>query len=154
MSASEIEYRDATRTDLPAIIAMLADDTLGQSREDASDPPNAKYVAAFDALETDANQRLIVVEQSGSIIGCFQISFIPGLSRLGMWRGQIESVRIASSYRGKGLGRQMMEWAIAACGDRGCELVQLTSDKTRTDAHRFYDSLGFVASHDGYKLSL
>lgn len=109
---------------------------------------------AFAAIDRDANQMMIVVESAGSVVGCLQLSFIPGLSRLGAWRGQIESVRIASSLRGSGLGRAMFEWAIARCRERGCELVQLTTDKARPDALRFYESLGFKASHEGMKLSL
>lgn len=147
-------FRRATGADLPAIIALLADDELGKGREDASQPPNPRYVAAFAALEADSNQFLAVVEEGGEVIGCLQLSFIPGLSRLGMWRGQIESVRIASSRRGGGLGRWMFEWAIDECRARGCELVQLTTDKTRPDARRFYESLGFKASHEGMKLAL
>jgi GNAT superfamily N-acetyltransferase len=97
---------------------------------------------------------LAVVEDEGRVIGCLQLSFIPGLSRLGMWRGQIESVRITADRRGDGLGRQMFEWAIAECRARGCGLVQLTTDKQRPEALRFYESLGFVASHEGMKLAL
>lgn len=139
---------------MPAIIALLADDVLGSTREDAASPPNARYVKAFAAIERDANQTMVVVEQAGAVVGCLQLSFIPGLSRLGAWRGQIESVRIASSLRGGGLGRAMVEWAIAQCRERGCELVQLTTDKARPDARRFYESLGFKASHEGMKLAL
>lgn len=126
---------------------------LGSTREDPSSPPNARYVEAFAAIERDANQMMVVVEQGGAVVGCLQLSFIPGLSRLGAWRGQIESVRISSSLRGGGLGRAMFEWAIAQCRDRGCELVQLTTDKARPDARRFYESLGFKATHEGMKLS-
>jgi ribosomal protein S18 acetylase RimI-like enzyme len=110
-------------------------------------------VEAFAAIERDANQMMVVVEQADAVVGCLQLSFIPGLSRLGAWRGQIESVRIASSRRGGGLGRTMFEWAIAQCCERGCELVQLTTDKARPDARRFYESLGFQATHEGMKLS-
>ena len=148
-----VAFRAASPDDLPAIIAMLSDDTLGQSREDASDPPNPAYLSAFQAILDDANQLLAVADEGG-VVGCMQISFIPGLSRLGMWRGQIESVRIATSYRGKGLGRELFEWAIEQCRERGCGLVQLTTDNTRADALRFYQSLGFADSHTGMKLSL
>ncbi len=147
-------FRSATLADLPAIIALLADDKLGHGREDAADPPNPAYVAAFAAIDADANQFLAVVEEEGRVIGCLQLSFIPGLSRLGMWRGQIESVRIAADRRGDGLGRQMFVWAIDQCRAHGCGLVQLTTDKQRPDARRFYESLGFVASHEGMKLAL
>ncbi len=133
---------------------MLADDDLGQQREDLSIPTNPNYLDAFAAIESDPNQLLAVAEDDGKLAGCLQISFIPGLSRLGMWRGQIESVRIASHYRGKGLGRTMFEWAIEECRNRGCGLVQLTTDKSRADAHQFYEVLGFSASHEGMKLIL
>jgi ribosomal protein S18 acetylase RimI-like enzyme len=147
-------FRRATAADLPAIIALLADDPLGRLREDGSSPPGPRYVAAFAAIDADPNQLLAVVERDGEIIGCLQLSFIPGLSRLGMWRGQVESVRIAAGHRGGGLGRAMIEWAIEQCRARGCGMVQLTSDKSRADALRFYESLGFRASHEGMKLDL
>ena len=148
-----VAFRAASPDDLPAIIAMLSDDPLGQSREDASDPPNPAYLSAFQAIVDDANQLLAVADEGGAV-GCMQISFIPGLSRLGMWRGQIESVRIATSHRGEGLGRKFIEWAIAQCREQGCGLVQLTTDNTRADALKFYQSLGFAGSHTGMKLSL
>lgn len=151
---SEPLFRRATRADLPAIVAMLADDALGARREDPGPPLNPAYQAAFTAIEADPNQFLAVVEISGEITGCLQLSFIPGLSRRGMWRGQIESVRIARRARGSGLGRKMFEWAIDECRKRGCVLVQLTSDKMREDALRFYASLGFRATHEGLKLDL
>jgi len=147
-------FRRAAAADLPAIVALLADDVLGAGREDPSDPPNPAYVAAFAAIEADPNQLLAVAEDGARVVGCLQLSFIPGLSRLGLWRGQIESVRIAASHRGAGLGRRMFEWAIGQCRARGCGLVQLTTDKARPEARRFYESLGFVASHEGMKLSL
>jgi ribosomal protein S18 acetylase RimI-like enzyme len=133
---------------------MLADDELGRQREDSSMPLNQKYLDSFAAIVSDPNQLLTVVEDDGVLVGCLQITFIPGLSRLGMWRGQIESVRIATGHRGEGLGRKMFEWAISECRSRGCGLVQLTSDKSRVDAYQFYESLGFKASHEGMKLTL
>jgi len=151
---SSITIRRAARDDLPAIVRLLADDDLGKSREDAGPDLNPRYREAFSAIDADPHQLLAVAEDDGEVIGCLQLSFIPGLSRLGLWRGQIESVRIASSRRGGGLGRTMFEWAIAMCRQRGCGLVQLTTDKARPDALRFYESLGFVASHEGMKLSL
>jgi ribosomal protein S18 acetylase RimI-like enzyme len=151
---SAFVFRRATAADLPAIIALLADDVLGSTREDPCSPPNPRYVEAFAAIERDTNQVMVAVESAGAVVGCLQLSFIPGLSRLGAWRGQIESVRIASTMRGGGLGRTMFEWAITQCRERGCELVQLTSDKARPDAIRFYESLGFKASHEGMKLTL
>ena len=154
MMNSKVPFRQAHRSDLPAIIAMLADDPLGAGREDVSDPPNPAYVSAFDAIERDPNQLLAVGELEGDVVACLQITFLPGLSRLGQWRGQIESVRVASSLRGTGVGRALFHWAIQQCRERGCGLVQLTSDKTRPDALKFYESLGFVASHEGFKLAL
>jgi ribosomal protein S18 acetylase RimI-like enzyme len=133
---------------------MLADDRLGCEREDSATPLNPKYADAFVAISRDPNQILTVVEYNGDLVGCMQLSFIPGLSRLGMWRGQIESVRIATGFRSEGIGRKMVEWAIAECRKRGCGLVQLTTDKSREEALQFYDSLGFRASHEGLKLDL
>ena len=140
--------------DLPRIIELLADDELGRQREEPGPPPSPRYEEAFAAIDADPNQFLAVVEEGDVEVGCLQLSFIPGLSRVGLWRGQIESVRIASTRRGSGLGRKMFEWAIQECRNRGCGLVQLTTDKTRPDALRFYESLGFVVSHEGLKLSL
>jgi ribosomal protein S18 acetylase RimI-like enzyme len=146
--------RQARRADLPAIVAMLADDVLGQTREDAGSPLNPAYAAAFAALERDPNQFMAVLEDAGEVIGYLQLTFIPGLSLKGMLRGQIESVRIASSRRGQGFGHILLQWAIAECRRRGCGMVQLAMNKSREDTLRFYKSLGFVASHDGLKLTL
>lgn len=151
---SELLFRRAVRADLDAIVDLLVDDVIGARREDGSRPLNAKYIAAFEAIARDENQFMAVVEENGEIVGCLQLSFIPGLSRLGMWRGQIESVRIKSTKRGGGLGHKMLDWAIAECRAKGCELVQLAMDKTRLDTLRFYESLGFKASHEGMKLEL
>jgi GNAT superfamily N-acetyltransferase len=147
----DVTMRAAEAADLPAILRLLADDPLGKNRETAVDAP---YQAAFAAIAADPNQELVVAELDGRVIGCFQLSFIPGLSRRGAWRAQIESVRIDSAVRGRGAGQAMMEWAIAKARARGCALVQLTTDKRRPDAHRFYARLGFVASHEGMKLEL
>jgi ribosomal protein S18 acetylase RimI-like enzyme len=147
--------RRATVRDLPAIVALLADDELGRTREEPGPPPSPRYAEAFAAIDRDPNQLLVVVEEAaGAVVGCLQLSFIPGLSMTGMWRGQIESVRIASSRRGGGLGRFMLEWAIGECRRRGCGLVQLTMNKSRADTLRFYESLGFLATHEGFKMSL
>ncbi len=148
-------FRSARQSDLADIIRLLADDDLGSTREVVSDPADARYLAAFAAIDADPNQLLAVAsDQAGRVIGCLQLSFLPGLSRAGMWRGQIESVRIAKDHRGSGLGSQFIEWAIARCAEHGCGLVQLTSDKTRVDSIRFYEKLGFVASHEGLKRNL
>lgn len=153
---TDIQFRAATQEDLGAIIELLADDELGQTREVVAEPIDARYQLAFDALQADANQLLAVAISAGSetVIGCIQLSFIPGLSRTGMWRGQIESVRIAQSQRGSGMGRKMFEWALKVFKERQCQLVQLTTDKERPEALRFYQSLGFVATHEGMKLTL
>ena len=151
---THVTFRQAQSADLPAIIALLANDVLGQQREDASSPPNAKYVDAFQAILADSKQLQAVATLDDEVIGTLQLSFIPGLARMGAWRGQIEAVRIAETHRGSGVGQQMFEWAIEQFKARGCDLVQLTTDKTRPDAHRFYERLGFVASHVGYKLML
>jgi GNAT superfamily N-acetyltransferase len=147
-------FRAATARDLPAILALLVDDELGKLREDLGTPTNPRYLEAFSAIERDPNQLLAVADQDGHVVGCLQLTFTPGLSRLGMWRGQIEAVRVAAAQRGSGVGKAMMLWAIEQCRARGCGLVQLTTDKRRADAHRFYAALGFEASHEGMKLAL
>lgn len=155
---SQILFRRAVADDLAAIVALLADDGLGRGREDARTPTHPRYVEAFAAIDADPNQLMVVATdgggRDGAVIGYLQLTFIPGLSRLGQWRGQIESVRVAASRRGGGIGRAMFAWSIARCRERGCGLVQLTTDKTRGDARRFYESLGFAASHEGMKLAL
>jgi ribosomal protein S18 acetylase RimI-like enzyme len=154
MHAPKLSFRAATTADLPTIIAILADDDLGRGREDPSLPLHQAYLNAFHAIVADPHQHFILAEHEGEIIGFFQISFIPGLSRKGAWRGNIESVRVAQSLRGKGIGEAMMRHAIGMCREKGCRTVQLTSDKQRGAAHRFYGRLGFVASHEGFKLAL
>ncbi|PRD41397.1 GNAT family N-acetyltransferase [Phyllobacterium phragmitis] len=149
-----LTFRKAVLRDLPDIVAMLADDELGAKREDTSLPLHGRYLSAFEAIDRDPNQFLAVVEAENKIVGCLQISFIPGLSRIGLWRGQIESVRIARDFRGGGIGRKMIGWAIEQSRARNCGVLQLTTDKSRVDAHRFYKSLGFVDSHEGMKLTL
>jgi len=153
-SKSETTFRTAQAADLQAIIALLADDALGAARETVEDPPTQCYREAFDAIARDPNQLLLVALQEGRVVGCLQLSFIPGLSRRGAWRGQIESVRISSDLRGSGLGRRMIEHSVAECRKRGCSLVQLTTDKSRAEARQFYERLGFIASHEGMKLDL
>lgn len=147
-------FRRASREDLADVVALLAHDALGATREDPSLPLDTRYTAAFEAIERDANQFLIVAEDKGKVVGCLQLTFIPGLSRTGMWRGQIEAVRIAASQRGAGVGRAMVLFAVEECRRRGCGLVQLTTDQTRPDAHRFYAALGFAPTHIGMKLAL
>ncbi len=150
----DLTFREVTAADLPTIIAILADDALGRGREDSSLPLNQSYVSAFQAIVTDPHQHFILAECDGDVVGFFQLSLIPGLSRKGAWRGNIESVRVVSSRRGNGIGRNLIRHAIVLCQERGCLLLQLTSDKRRGEAHRFYGNLGFVASHEGFKLQL
>ena len=152
---TELSFRRAVRADLPAIIALLSDDALGSGREDPAAPPPIHVISKPSRPSTATRTSTSPwPRRGGSVIGCLQLSFIPGLSRLGMWRGQIESVRIAAAQRGGGIGRRMFEWAIEECRRRGCGLVQLTTDKTRPEALRFYEGLGFQASHEGMKLTL
>ncbi|NQV99160.1 MAG: GNAT family N-acetyltransferase [Rhodospirillales bacterium] len=155
MNQQPFSFRAARKTDLSAIVRLLADDDLGQSRENPTLPLAGAYLDAFQAIADDANQILAVATNpENAVIGTIQITLIPGISRRGAWRGQIEAVRVARDYRGSGLGQSMLEWAITQCRLKGCSLIQLTTDKSRPDAHRFYEKLGFEASHLGYKLNL
>nr|WP_229789969.1 GNAT family N-acetyltransferase [Pilimelia terevasa] len=131
---------------------MLADDPLGAARESPDDL--TPYAAAYAVIDADPHQLLAVAERDGRVVGTLQLTFLPGLARRGTTRAQIEAVRVASGERGSGLGATLMEWAVEQARDRGCGLVQLTSDSSRTDAHRFYERLGFKASHVGFKLDL
>lgn len=149
-----LTFREATRRDVPDIVRMLADDALGRKRESYGSPLPASYYAAFDAIHGDPNNELVVACLAGRVVGVLQLTFIPYLTHRGSWRAQIEGVRVDASVRSRGVGRRLFEWAIDRAGHRGCQLVQLTSDKTRADAIRFYESLGFVASHEGFKLQL
>ncbi|CAL9474539.1 Aminoalkylphosphonate N-acetyltransferase [Streptomyces sp. enrichment culture] len=149
---TELEIRPATEKDVPAIVAMLADDPLGAQRETPGDL--TPYLSAFEHLSADPHQHLVVAVREERVVGTLQLTIIPGLSRRGALRSVIEAVRIHADERGSGLGTRLIEWAIAESRRRNCHLVQLTSDKSRTDAHRFYERLGFTASHVGFKLSL
>jgi len=133
---------------------MLADDVLGATREDARLPLADAYLDAFAAIEADRNQFLAVAEIDGRVVGALQISFLPGLSHKGAWRGQIESVRVAGDQRRSGVGQALIGWAVEQCAARGCALVQLTTSNSRTDARRFYERLGFEATHTGMKRDL
>ncbi|MFE4574547.1 GNAT family N-acetyltransferase [Streptomyces chartreusis] len=148
----DLEIRPAATDDIPAIVGMLADDPLGARRESPDDL--TPYLAAFERLTSDPNQHLVVAVREGRVIGTLQLSVIPGLSRRGATRSIIEAVRIHADERGSGLGTRLIEWAIDESRRQNCQLVQLTSDKSRTDAHRFYERLGFAASHAGFKLEL
>ncbi|MFE4795562.1 GNAT family N-acetyltransferase [Streptomyces sp. NPDC056708] len=149
---SDLEIRPAALADIPAIVAMLADDPLGAERESPDDL--TPYRAAFRRLANDPNQHVVVAVREGRVVGTLQLTVIPGLSRRGSTRSVIEGVRIHAAERGSGLGTQLIEWAVDESRRQGCQLVQLTSDATRTDAHRFYEQLGFAASHVGFKLAL
>ncbi|WP_189021041.1 GNAT family N-acetyltransferase [Paenarthrobacter histidinolovorans] len=144
--------RRARKGDLPRILALLADDQLGAVRESVDDL--APYELAFDAIDADPAHLLVVGELDGEVVATFQLSYIPGLSRKGSWRSQIEAVRVSGELRGQGVGALMIQWAVDQARERGCSLVQLTTDKSRVAAHRFYERLGFVASHEGMKLKL
>lgn len=150
----DITFRDATREDLPRLVGLLANDHLGSKRERFEDPLPDCYHLAFDAIDSDPNNRLVVVEHDSAIVGTLQLTFIPNLTYQGGIRAQIEGVRVDDAYRSQRIGRRLFEWAIEEARRHGCHMVQLTADKTRPDAHRFYESLGFTASHLGMKLHL
>jgi GNAT superfamily N-acetyltransferase len=155
LACGEVELRRARREDLAAIVSLLAADPLGRSREQPLGPDGfAAYERAFDRVDADPAQLLVVATYGADVVATFQLSFIPGLSRRGALRAQIEAVRLREDHRRHGLGAAMLEWAIGEARRRGCAVVQLTTDKRRTEAHRFYERLGFVASHEGLKLAL
>ena len=147
-----MNFRKATREDVKEIVGMLADDELGSQREDFTDPLPDSYYAACENVSNDPNQELIVVEDQGEIIGTLQLTFIQYLTFRGGIRAQIEAVRIKRYRRGQGLGETMFQWAINRAQERGAHLLQLTTDKQRTEAIKFYEKLGFVATHEGMKL--
>jgi GNAT superfamily N-acetyltransferase len=145
-------FREATRADLPEIVTLLADDVLGKARDFTV--VDDAYERAFADIDADPRNHLMVADDDGEVVACMQITYIPGLGRHGSERSQIEAVRVRADRRGHGVGRDMMTWAIEQARQRGCALVQLTTDKSRLDAHRFYSRLGFIASHEGMKLRL
>ncbi|MFT5287763.1 MAG: GNAT superfamily N-acetyltransferase [Planctomycetota bacterium] len=149
-----LEFRNASEGDLSNLVHLLADDDLGSAREDLSTPLNQSYAEAFHSIEQDINNELIVVECNGELVGMLQVTFIPYLTHTGSWRCLIEGVRIARKYRGQGLGTKFIGWAIRRAAEKNCSIVQLTSDKQRPEALRFYESLGFEATHEGFKLKL
>jgi GNAT superfamily N-acetyltransferase len=149
-----LTYRAATAADLPFIIGLVIEDTVVATNDRVADAMHPDYVAALAEITADPHQEMLVVERDGEAVGCFQLSYIPGLMRRGMRRGQIELVHVAASQRNFGIGSQMMRWAVERCRQNGCGLVQLTSNKQRTDAHRFYVRLGFEQSHEGFKYYL
>lgn len=149
---SDLSIRRATRGDLQTIVDMLADDHLGRIRESPDDLRS--YEAAFSAIDRDPNQYLAVCVRDGVIVGTMQLTVIPGLSHKGSSRLLIEGVRVQRDARGSGIGGRMVEWAIEYARERHCRMAQLTTDKSRADAHRFYENLGFEPTHVGYKLKL
>ncbi len=146
-----IRFRDATREDVPAVVALLADDALGAAREGTDMAP---YLAAFDAMQAEGGNLLIVGEEAGRIVATCQLTFISGLSLRASRRAQVESVRVAADLRGRGIGAMMMAEAEARARAAGCALLQLTTNRARGDAHRFYERLGFTPSHLGFKKPL
>ncbi len=154
MAEPELHFRTARREDLPEIVRMLADDFLGSQRERFEIPLPEAYEKSFAEIEADASNELIVVEANGEIVGTLQLTFIPSISFQGGKRAQIESVRVDRKYRGQGLGKKVFEWAIDRAKEKNCRIIQLSTNKDRADAHRFYENLGFKASHTGMKLYL
>lgn len=149
-----MHFREAEESDLKHIVRMLSDDDLGQTRERYETPLPKEYSGAFNAVKRQEGNSIILAEESGEVFGCMQLTIIPGLSRLGMKRAQIESVRIDRAHRGRKIGEALFKEAIRIEEENYCGLVQLTTDKQRPDALRFYEKLGFEASHEGMKLSL
>ncbi|GIH72757.1 GNAT family N-acetyltransferase [Sphaerimonospora thailandensis] len=150
-----LSFRTARRGDIPVIVALIADDPISAAREKATGSGGEPdYESAFEAIDADPRNELIVVESDGQVVGTMQLTYIPSLSRRAAERALVEAVRVAAPYRNRGIGRAMMEWAVERARERGCALVQLTSDKARVDARRFYSSFGFAASHEGFKLLL
>jgi len=150
-----VTLRTAVADDVRPIVDLIAADQLGATRDGVRDAADlAAYQAAFRAIDADPAHILVVAESGGDIVGTMQLSFLPGMARRGAFRAQIEAVRVAANVRGGGLGASMITWAIDEARRRGCALVQLTTDKSRADAHRFCERLGFVASHEGMKLPL
>ncbi|WP_108244596.1 GNAT family N-acetyltransferase [Muricauda brasiliensis] len=146
--------RQAKKEDVSLIVEMLANDDLGKLREDFQNPLPKKYYDAFSNIDKDPNQELVVMEDAGLVIGTLQLSFIQYLTYQGGIRAQIEAVRVHEDYRGKGIGKQLFLWAIERSKEKGSHVVQLTTDKKRPDALKFYKSLGFIDSHEGMKLHI
>lgn len=151
---SAVQFRLAKREDVPAIVRLLADDDMGRLRERYEDPLPAAYYDAFTHITQDANHELLIAELDGVVVGSLHLMFLPSLSFQGGLRAQVESVRVADASRGRGIGTQMMHWALERARARGARLVQLTTHLARQDAHRFYERLGFSGSHLGMKLNL
>lgn len=151
---SDLIIRPAQASDLPIILSLIDGGAAAPSQLTPSDPSDPEYLRAFKSIETDANNTLVVGEIDGEVVCTTQLTFIPGISRKGAWRAMCESVHVRADQRGKGTGGKLMRWAIAQSRERGCNIIQLTSDKRRSNAHRFYENLGFTRSHEGFKLFL
>ena len=149
-----LTYRRAVEADLPFIVKLLTDDAVRATDDRPDEPFHPRYVAALRELEADPNQMMMVAVLEGETVGTIQLTFIPGISGLGTKRCLVEAVHIAPTHRSRGLGTRMIQWAIEQARDRGCGMVQLTSNKKRLDAHRFYERLGFLKSHEGFKYYL
>lgn len=154
MIAPEVIFRPARRADLPAIVRLLADDELGSQRECYEEPLPEAYYSAFEQIESDPNHELVVAERDGEVIGTLHLMFLPSISFQGGLRAQVESVRVDKRFQSQGIGSEMMRWTVERAKQRGAHVVQLTTHKTRVDAHRFYERLGFKGSHLGMKLNL
>jgi ribosomal protein S18 acetylase RimI-like enzyme len=150
----ELHFRQAVERDVDRIVEMLADDVLGSKRERYEHPLPESYIQAFKAIDSDPNNELVVACDGEKIVGVQQITFTPYLTHQGGWRATIEGVRTSTSVRGEGVGTKLIQWAIGRAEERGCHLIQLTTDKQRPDALRFYERLGFQATHEGLKLKL
>lgn len=151
-SLDRLKFREAKKDDLPAIVSLLADDSLGQTREEAAEPLHPGYLDGFHAVAEDPNQMLTIAELDGRIIGTLQLTFIAGVAQRGVKRGQIEAVRVDKALRSQGIGERYLKWAIGKCRENGCDFVQLTMNKSRRDTYRFYERIGFEATHEGFKL--
>jgi GNAT superfamily N-acetyltransferase len=151
---TRLTYRDATAADLGFIVSLIVEDSVVPTNDEPDRPDHPRYLAALEAIERDPNQRIVIADYEGQPVGTVQLTFIPGINRLGEWRCLVEAVHIVPTHRNLGLGGEMIGWAIEQAKARGCGLVQLTSNKKRVDAHRFYERLGFKKSHEGFKLSL
>jgi GNAT superfamily N-acetyltransferase len=149
-----LTYRDARPEDLPFIIALAVEDNVVPTDDDPANAMAPEYLAVLAAIDADPNERFVIAELAGEPVGTLQLSFLPNLMWRGMWRALVEQVHVSAAHRSKGLGSDMMRWAIEQSRQRGCGMVQLTSNKKRLDAHRFYERLGFVKSHEGFKYYL
>jgi len=154
MDSPPLTIRSARREDLPVVVRLLADDALGAARERVETPLPASYTAAFDAIDADPHNELVVACLGEEVVGVLQLTITPCLVQQGAWRATVEGVRVAAAHRSRGVGAALFAWVTARARSAGCRIVQLTTDRRRPDARRFYERLGFVASHDGMKLLL